>query len=73
MSWTTTSIELNDNQTQIRGSDINGLSVRGGHTYINLSQFDTKTVLITTMFSFYFSDPLLMEGFLHYITLSGLS
>ena len=35
MSWTTASIELNDNQTQIRGSDINGLSVRGGHTYIN--------------------------------------
>ena len=35
MSWTTASIELNDNQTQIKGSDINGFSVRGGHTYIN--------------------------------------
>ena len=34
MSWTTTSIELNDNQTQIKGIDINWLSVRGGHNYI---------------------------------------
>ena len=35
MSWTTASIELNVNQTQIRGSDINGISVRGGHPCIN--------------------------------------
>ena len=35
MSWTTVSTELNNNQTQIRGSDINGLLVRGGHTSIN--------------------------------------
>ena len=27
------SIEMNDNQTQIRGSDINGLSVQRGHTW----------------------------------------
>ena len=32
MSWTTASTELNDNQIQIRGSDINGFSVQGGHT-----------------------------------------
>ena len=38
MSWTTTSTELNDNQTQIRGSNINGLSVRGGHNYMYLSE-----------------------------------
>ena len=35
MSWTTTSTELNDNQTRIRGSDVNGPSVRGGQTCIN--------------------------------------
>ena len=29
------STELNDNQTQIRGFDINGPLVRGGHTCIN--------------------------------------
>ena len=35
MSWTRASTELNDNQTQIRGSDVSGLSVREGHTCIN--------------------------------------
>ena len=38
------STELNDNQTQIRGSDINGLSVWGGHTCIYWSQLDTETI-----------------------------
>ena len=32
MSWTMVSPELNDNHTQIKGSDIKGLLVRGGHT-----------------------------------------
>ena len=44
MSWTTASTKLNVNQTQIRGSDVSGLSVQGGHTCINWSQFDTKTI-----------------------------
>ena len=44
MSWTTASIELNDNQTRIRGSDVSGPSVWGGHTCINWSQLDTKTI-----------------------------
>ena len=44
MGWITTSVESNDNQTQIRNSNINGLSVRGGPTGINWSQLDTKTV-----------------------------
>ena len=44
MSWTTASIELNDNQTQIRGFDVSGLSVWGGHTCINWSLLDTKTI-----------------------------
>ena len=35
MSWITANTELNDDQTQIRGSNINGLSVRGDHTCIN--------------------------------------
>ena len=43
MSWATAITKLNDNQTQIRGSDINGLLVRGGHTCINWSQLDTTT------------------------------
>ena len=35
MSWTTVNSELNENQTQIRGFGINGLSVWGGDTSIN--------------------------------------
>ena len=44
MSWTTASTGLNDNQTQIRGSNINGLLVWEGYTCINWSQLDTKTI-----------------------------
>ena len=35
MSWTTTNIELDDNQTQIRDADMKELTVRGGFFYIN--------------------------------------
>ena len=44
MSWTTASTELNDNQTQIRDSDINRLTVWEGLTCINWSQLDTRTI-----------------------------
>ena len=47
-------IKLNGNQTQIRGSIINGPSVRGGHACINWFQFDIETTQIATMFSFLF-------------------
>ena len=35
MNWTKAIIELNDNQTQVRGSYINRLSVGGYHTCIS--------------------------------------
>ena len=35
MSGNTARIELNDKQTQIRGSDVGGPSVREGQTCIN--------------------------------------
>ena len=35
MSWTMANTELNDNQTRIRDSDINGLTVRGGLPFIS--------------------------------------
>ena len=35
MSWTIANIELDDNQTQIINADVNELTVRGGHFYIN--------------------------------------
>ena len=67
MSWTTASTEFNDNQIQIRDSDIDGLTVRGDLPFVNWSQLDTSTIKIATIFSLYFSDHLLMEGLLHYI------
>ena len=30
MNWTTAYLELDDNQVQIRGTDMNGLTVQGG-------------------------------------------
>ena len=36
--------ELNNNQTQIKGFDVSGLSVQGGHPCIDWSQLDTKTI-----------------------------
>ena len=36
--------EFNHNQTQIRGSNISGFSVRGGHTCIKWSQLAAKTI-----------------------------
>ena len=44
MSWTTASAELNDNQTQIRYSNINGLIVLGGLTFINWLQLGTNAI-----------------------------
>ena len=32
MSWTTDSTKLNNDQTQIRGSNVSGLSVRGDNS-----------------------------------------
>ena len=37
-------IELNNNQTQIRGFDVSGLLVQRGHPCIDWSQLDTKTI-----------------------------
>ena len=64
MSWITTNVKLNGNQTQIRGSVINGPSVRGGHTCINWFRFDIKTTQIATMFSFLFFQSPSHGGFL---------
>ena len=67
MSWVTASTELNHNRTQIRGSNTSGLSVRGGHTYINSSQLGAKTIQVATTFSLYISYPFLRVDLSHYI------
>ena len=60
-------MELSDNQAQIRCIDINRPSVWGGHNYINLSQLDTETIQIATMFSLFFWSLFYEESFTLYI------
>ena len=48
-------MKLSDNQAQIRCIGINKLSVRGVHNYMYLSQLDTETIYIATVFSLFFS------------------
>ena len=72
MNWTTAYLELEDNQVQIRGTDMNELTVRGGNFANKSIKQSTSTNLIATVFFLYFSNPNLMEGLLHYITLFGL-
>ena len=33
MNWTTANMELDDNQTQIRGTNMNDLTIRGGNLF----------------------------------------
>ena len=73
MNWTTANMELDDNQTQIRGTDMNELFVRGGNFSYKSTKQSTSTILIATVFFLYFSDPFLMEGLLHYIASFGPS
>ena len=67
MNWTTANMELDDNQTQIRGTDMNELLVRGGKFSYKSTKQSTSTLLIATVFFLYFSNLFLMKGLLHYI------
>ena len=73
MDWTTASMDLNDNQTRTRSIDLNQFTVRGGKFLYKSTRLNTSIILIATVFSFYFSDPFLMEGLLHYIAPFGPS
>ena len=44
MSWTTATIELNDNHIQTRDVNVIELTVWGGHFYIKQSQLDTSII-----------------------------
>ena len=50
MSWITACAKLNGNKTQIRVSVINRPLVRGGHTCINWSRFDTEMLQCSFFF-----------------------
>ena len=71
MNWTTASMDLNDDQTRTRSTDLNQFTVRGGKS--KSTRLNTSIILIATVFSFYFFDHFLMKGFLHYIAPCGPS
>ena len=73
MNWTTASMDLNDNQTRTRSIDLNQFTVWGGKFLYKSTRLNTSIILIATVFSFYFSDPFLMEGLLYYIAPFGPS
>ena len=66
-------MELDDNQTQIRDTDMNELTVRGGNFSYKSTKQSTSTILIATIFFLPFSDPFPIEGLLHYIAHFGPS
>ena len=73
MNWTTTRMDLKNDQARIRNIELNQFTVRGGNSSYKSIKQSSSTNLIATIFCFYFFDPLLMEGFLHYITPFGPS
>ena len=73
MNWTTASMDLNDDQTRTRSTDLNQFIVRGGKSLYKSTRLSTSIILMATVFPFYFSDPFLMEGLLHYIAPFGPS
>ena len=57
MNWTTTSMDLEDNQTKTKSTDLNEFTVRGGKFPYKSIKPITSTILIATVFFLYFSDP----------------
>ena len=73
MNWTTDIMDLNNDQARTRNIGLNQFTVRGGNSSYESIKQSSSTNLIATVFCFYFSDPFLMEGFLHYIAPAGPS
>ena len=69
MNWTTASMDLDNDQAKTRSTYLNQFTIRGGgkSLYQSIKQV-TNITLGATVFSLYFSDPLLMESLLYYIT-----
>ena len=66
MNWTTASMDLEDDQAKTRSTNLNEFTVRGGKSPYKSIKPITSIILMATLFCFSFSDPLLMEGLLHY-------
>ena len=67
MNLTTANMELDDNQAQIRCTDMNERAVRGGNFSYKSTKQSTSTILIATLFFLYFFDPLPLGSLLSFI------
>ena len=72
MNWTMVSMDLNNDQTRTKSTDLNQFTVQGGKSLYKSTRLNTSIILMATVFSLYFSDSFLMEGLLHYIIPFGL-
>ena len=74
MKLTTASMDLEDDQASTKNIKLNEIVLRGGQlSYKSIKHVISVILNTTVFFFFYFSDPLLMEGLLHYIAPSGPS
>ena len=60
-------MELDDNQAQIRGTDMNERAIRGGNFSYKSTKQSTSTILIAIVFFLYFFDPLPLGSLLSFI------
>ena len=73
MNWTTASMDLNDDKKRTKSTDLNQFTIQGCKSLYKSTGLSTSIILMATVFHFYFSDPFLMEGLLHYIAPFGPS
>ena len=67
INWTTANMKLNDNQSQIRGTDMNELIVWGGNFSYKSTKQSTSIILIATVFFISFSNPFPLGSLLSFI------
>ena len=67
------SMDLEDDQARTRNMKLNEFTVQGGKFSYKSIKPITSIILMAIVSSFFFSDPLLIEGLLHYIAPSRLS
>ena len=73
MNLTMASMDSKDNQVKTRNKELNEFTVRGGEFSYKSIKSITSIILIVIVFSFFFSDPFLMESLLYYIAPFGPS
>ena len=62
MNWTMASMDLNDDQTITKSTDLNQFTVQRGKSLYKSIRLNTSIILMATVFSFYFSDSFPMNN-----------